>query len=155
MHNTREELVRFLLGKVAEAHKDLKSVSRALGKNDTYLQQFKSKGSPRVLPEDVRQGLADILGGEESHYRVKPKDRAVLSAKFVNEKSGIVRQDALAKSGPHSERVDMANIRYELILAITMLPDEALLGVRSMLELIAGKTKGVNPESPQSGSGAS
>lgn len=46
----------------------------------------------------------------------------------------------------------MANIRYELILAITVLPDEALPGVQSMLDLLTGKAKRANKLNPQTGS---
>ena len=39
----------------------LKEASRAIGRNDAYLQQFLYRKSPRRLPEDARHHLATIL----------------------------------------------------------------------------------------------
>ena len=39
----------------------LKQASRAIGRNDAYLQQFLYRGTPRRLPEDVRHQLAAFL----------------------------------------------------------------------------------------------
>lgn len=41
-------------------------LSRLLGRNDAYLQQFIARGSPRVLPERDRRILADYLGLDEA-----------------------------------------------------------------------------------------
>lgn len=43
----------------------MKSLSEDIGKNETYIQQFISRGTPRHLPEDVRRKLAQILGIDE------------------------------------------------------------------------------------------
>jgi len=40
----------------------LKQASRAIGRNDAYLQQFLQRGTPRHLPELVRHRLAAYLG---------------------------------------------------------------------------------------------
>lgn len=50
---------------------DLKRVSLAIHKNETYFQQFFSekKASPRVLPEEVRDALATYLGVESSSLK--------------------------------------------------------------------------------------
>ena len=40
----------------------LKQASRALGRNDAYLQQYLYRGSPRQLPESLRLRLAAIAG---------------------------------------------------------------------------------------------
>ncbi len=40
----------------------MKQASRALGRNDAYLQQFIYRGSPRRLPESNRHQLATLLG---------------------------------------------------------------------------------------------
>lgn len=42
--------------------KSLKELSLKLGRNDTYLQQFVTKGSPRKLDEEARAILSDELG---------------------------------------------------------------------------------------------
>lgn len=49
-----------------EQDKSLAELSRAVGKNAAYLQQFIKKKSPKVLPELVRHELARILNVPES-----------------------------------------------------------------------------------------
>jgi phage repressor protein C with HTH and peptisase S24 domain len=44
----------------------LAKLSRMLGRNATYLQQFISKGSPRKLEEEDRRRLADFFGVGEA-----------------------------------------------------------------------------------------
>lgn len=46
----------------------LKQASRALGRNDAYLQQFLYRGSPRRLPEQLRLRLATITGADQSRF---------------------------------------------------------------------------------------
>lgn len=46
----------------------LKEASRALGRNDAYLQQFLYRGSPRRLPEQLRLRLATITGADQSRF---------------------------------------------------------------------------------------
>lgn len=60
--DTRERLVA-----LAETRGvSLASLSRLIGRNGTYLQQFITKGSPRRLAEDDRRTLAQFFGvGEE------------------------------------------------------------------------------------------
>lgn len=48
---------------------DLKSLSLEVGRNHAYLQQYITRGTPRVLPEDVRAKLAGLLGGAPDDYR--------------------------------------------------------------------------------------
>jgi hypothetical protein len=48
---------------------DLSSLSRAIGKNHAYLQQFMKRGVPRKLPEEVRIPLAKILRVPENALR--------------------------------------------------------------------------------------
>lgn len=42
----------------------LKELSEGLNRNHAYLQQFVTRGVPRILPEDVRVGIAARLGLE-------------------------------------------------------------------------------------------
>jgi phage repressor protein C with HTH and peptisase S24 domain len=44
----------------------LAALSRMIGRNSTYLQQYISKGSPRKLEEDDRRKLAQFFGVSES-----------------------------------------------------------------------------------------
>ena len=41
---------------------DLKKASLACGKNAAYVHQFIYRGTPKILPEDVREQLAKHLG---------------------------------------------------------------------------------------------
>ena len=49
-----------LLKLVKERRTDLKNVSLAIGRNAAYLHQFVQRGTPKVLPEDVRAALAEL-----------------------------------------------------------------------------------------------
>ena len=48
---------------------DLKKASLALGKNAAYVHQFIYRGTPKILPEDVREALAHYLGVDDSELR--------------------------------------------------------------------------------------
>jgi lambda repressor-like predicted transcriptional regulator len=77
--------VRDLIRNEAERRgESLSSLSKKIGKNHAYLQQFLERGVPKSLPEDVRPDLAALLGVEESQLRngtgnkgVKPKVKEV------------------------------------------------------------------------------
>ena len=47
----------------------LAEVSRAIGRNHAYLQQFMRRGTPRALPEEVRFALARYFGVDETELR--------------------------------------------------------------------------------------
>lgn len=49
---------RKTIADAVEAGAELSSLSKAIGKNHAYLQQFMKRGIPRKLPEDVRRRLA-------------------------------------------------------------------------------------------------
>jgi SOS-response transcriptional repressor LexA len=62
--------VRDLIRNEAERRgESLSSLSKKIGKNHAYLQQFLERGVPKSLPEDVRPDLAILLGVEESRLR--------------------------------------------------------------------------------------
>lgn len=52
---------------IARRGLDMASVSRQMGRNHAYIQQFLERGSPQTLSEEAREQLAPILG-------VKPDD---------------------------------------------------------------------------------
>ncbi|WP_423142638.1 S24 family peptidase [Parablastomonas sp. CN1-191] len=54
-----------LLELARESRASLSELSRLLGKNPAYLQQFVRKGSPRKLGEDERRALARFFGVDE------------------------------------------------------------------------------------------
>jgi phage repressor protein C with HTH and peptisase S24 domain len=49
-----------------EARTSLSALSRMIGRNSSYLQQYISKGSPRKLEEEDRRRLADFFGVGET-----------------------------------------------------------------------------------------
>ena len=63
-----------LLALIEKRGSDLKNASLAIGRNAAYLHQFVYRGTPRVLPEDARETLAEFLGcdDEELRHRVVP-----------------------------------------------------------------------------------
>jgi SOS-response transcriptional repressor LexA len=55
-----------LVALIAQSGESLASLSRLLGRNAAYLQQFVQRGTPRLLPEAHRQLLARYLGVAET-----------------------------------------------------------------------------------------
>nr|WP_166176036.1 LexA family transcriptional regulator [Altererythrobacter segetis] len=49
-----------------QARTSLSALSRMIGRNSSYLQQYISKGSPRKLEEDDRRRLAEFFGVAEA-----------------------------------------------------------------------------------------
>lgn len=117
--------VRTRVLKLIENRKDtdLKHASLALGRNAAYLHQFIFRGTPKVLPEDLREALAKYLDIDESelrHRKVPPrkprsKDNATgnraavpLRAAHVPEGFvGIAEIDVRASAGPGAFNEDL------------------------------------------------
>ena len=59
---TIEDIKRKVGALIVEKGLSLNSLSLSLGKNSSYLQKFVKEKSPRRLDEQVRKGLAQILG---------------------------------------------------------------------------------------------
>ncbi len=58
---------RAALARLAKANgDDLAGLSRFVGRNPAYIQQYLKRGSPRALPEDVRRTLARYFGVDET-----------------------------------------------------------------------------------------
>lgn len=55
-----------LLQLVTDNDTDLATVSRAIGRNHAYLQQYIKRGTPRTLPEDVREAISRHFRGNVS-----------------------------------------------------------------------------------------
>lgn len=62
MSDTSERLAKL----AEERGVSLASLSRLIGRNGTYLQQFITKGSPRRLAEEDRKVLAEFFGVDEA-----------------------------------------------------------------------------------------
>ena len=53
------EKIKFIIKK--DKKYNLRDLSRTLKKNDAYLQQYIFRGTPKILPEEYRHKLAEIL----------------------------------------------------------------------------------------------
>jgi cyanate lyase len=60
---------KLILDKLQELDLGMAEVSKRLGRNETYLQQFLKRGSPRELHERDRIRLAEILSVSEEQLR--------------------------------------------------------------------------------------
>lgn len=64
---------QLLVKLIANAETDLASVSRGIGKNHAYLQQYLKTGKPRELPERVREALSIHFGDvSPDMFRLSP-----------------------------------------------------------------------------------
>lgn len=79
--------------KIDEKGLDLADLSRHVGKNHAYIHQFLNRGSPRVLPEDVRERLAPRLG-------LIPDDLRPKGAQSLPSAPAIPNFFAASKGGP-------------------------------------------------------
>jgi phage repressor protein C with HTH and peptisase S24 domain len=61
MENVREELDRL----IQQGHYSYTAISRMLGRNASYIQQFIKRGSPRKLESEDRRKLASFFGVDE------------------------------------------------------------------------------------------
>lgn len=75
----------------AEGGSSLAALSRMLGRNPAYLQQFVARGSPRVLAEDDRRRLAAFFGVDEGELGGAPAPPAGMR---------VPRLDVAASAGP-------------------------------------------------------
>ncbi|MGN6375550.1 MAG: S24 family peptidase [Sphingomonas sp.] len=84
---------RATLGALAERHgASLAALSRLIGRNPAYLQQFVTRGSPRRLAERDRQLLASYFGVDETALGA---DRAERATDLVR----VPRLDVAASAG--------------------------------------------------------
>src|SRR3546814_17130380 len=61
MEHVREELDRL----IQQRRLGYSSISRMIGRNSSYIQQFIKRGSPRKLDDDDRRTLASFFGVDE------------------------------------------------------------------------------------------
>ena len=66
------EIRAAIQGLAAKAGVSLAALSRMLGRNDAYLQQFVQRGTPRVLAEADRRQLAEFFGVPETRLGALP-----------------------------------------------------------------------------------
>ena len=87
----------------AERGEDFAGLSRFLGKNPAYIQQYIRRGTPRRLGEDERRKLARYFGVPESTFGGPAVDEMVPSSGLVPVKRVLVRASAGPGALPDSE----------------------------------------------------
>lgn len=87
----------------AERGEDFAGLSRLLGKNPAYIQQYIRRGTPRRLKEDERRKLARYFGVSETMLGAPPQDGPP-SAGLVPVKRVLVRASAGPGAIPDPER---------------------------------------------------
>jgi phage repressor protein C with HTH and peptisase S24 domain len=87
----------------AERGEDFAGLSRFLGKNPAYIQQYIRRGTPRRLKEDERRKLARYFGVSETILGGLPQSEPA-SAGLVPVKRVLVRASAGPGALPDSER---------------------------------------------------
>ena len=69
----------------------LAALSRMIGRNPSYLQQFVQRGTPRRLDEEARARLAAFFGIDEGLLGAPPRDAGMVAVRRI---------DAQAAAGP-------------------------------------------------------
>jgi phage repressor protein C with HTH and peptisase S24 domain len=78
-----------------EARTSLSALSRMIGRNSSYLQQYIMKGSPRKLEEDDRRRLAEFFGVAEAELGA-PEEKSLERGDWVE----VPRLSLEASAGP-------------------------------------------------------
>lgn len=89
----------------ADAGVSLAALSRMIGRNDAYLQQFVQRGTPRVLAEADRRQLAAFFGVPETRLGALPETGPML----------VPRLAVAASAGPGATVDDEVMIGVEAI----------------------------------------
>ena len=155
---TPTDPVRVLLRQlVAERGIGFGPLSRAIGKNHAYLQQFMAGRTPRVLPAAVRTALGRYFAIDPEQFR--PPHERVLSplAQRSIDPDLIARAHQVARYiiGERAEDEWIRNIilaaAYTLLEIGSMTDDEATLRVLEQAgrRLLAGPQKKPPPTQPE------
>lgn len=115
----------------AERGESLAGLSRLLGRNDAYLQQYLRKGSPRRLPEAERRTLARYFAIPDSMLGGPAVDPALETGTLVAVRRSVVR----ASAGAGAEAEDqLARPHFAFdpgwLRALTATPGERLTMIR-------------------------
>lgn len=90
--NPREKLFDLARGRGSS----LAALSRMIGRNSSYLQQYITKGSPRKLEEEDRRKLAQFFGVSESELGGREDEPAPVPSEWVE----VPRLPLEASAGP-------------------------------------------------------
>ena len=115
----------------SERGESLAGLSRLLGRNDAYIQQYLRKGTPRRLPERERRTLARYFAVPESMLGGPAASRAVAERGLV----AVSRSAVRASAGPGAIAEDQAARPYfafdpRWLRALTATPSERLTMIR-------------------------
>jgi hypothetical protein len=109
---------RTILSAVETGPHTLASLSKAVGKNHAYLQQFVNRGVPVELPERVRKKLSEVLGVEEQelggpHEPISFHPGRIRSGHIATHRDNIVtvpEHDVRASAGPGTIVIDETEV---------------------------------------------
>ncbi|MDD4556238.1 MAG: S24 family peptidase [Alphaproteobacteria bacterium] len=135
--NKTEEIRQKIDVLIKEKNLSYVEISRSLGKNDAYIQQY-IKGKPLRLPEDTRKGLAIILGVSEQLLTDKDLGNIVTPILKRNNPDGMAEIDiidAVACCGSGIDNCDEQIIGKYLIsqkdlMSITFAPASSVKMLR-------------------------
>ncbi|MCX8505269.1 MAG: S24 family peptidase [Alphaproteobacteria bacterium] len=106
-----DEIRRYLHGLIEARSLTLSEVSRAIGRNHAYLQQYLMRGSPRILPEEIRIKLGEYLGVDAQNFSPL---RDTTTRQYQREVSAIDRKDHIIGNANDRPRVDKEETSSEL-----------------------------------------
>jgi|GEM_PF-6461880 len=136
----RQRIIRLVEG--SNGRLTYKGASLAAGRNETYVQQFIRRGSPRRLPEDAREAIADYLGIEPDELRPDYPPRAARTAPDRFDE-GLVRMVATvvlevnARHGQNRRPSDLADTIARLCAFYAEEPDRGDLALmRDSIETV-------------------
>lgn len=124
-----------ILRLVREQGLDLAALSRAVGRNHAYFQQFIKRGTPRRLPEQVRDALCDRFGlhAEELAPRrgAAPARRTAPTLHYGGVEFGAIRSlagRAAAGAGGESDDSERGLMLFRMrwLRSVTSAPLESL-----------------------------
>jgi len=84
---------------IEQAGSNLKTASRAIGKNDAYFHQYVTRATPKVMPEDVREALAMHLGVPPDDLRPDADRKRTARASVTPARFSPQQRERLSVSG--------------------------------------------------------
>jgi hypothetical protein len=128
MADEEKDPVRELLRSLIPRRK-MNEVSRRIGKNQTYIQQFLTYGQPKRLPEEVRVALARLYGRSPDDFR-PPEEREQMP-QLVLDPALELRAKAVAERfvGPEDNSVNR-QLRADIAWTVYALLEAEQKGVR-------------------------
>lgn len=85
-------------------------LSRRLGKNHAYVQQYLKRGVPRTLPEEVRSRLAELLGVDEQLLGAPLKSAPARTTEEASAQQLPALEHDVRASAGHGSMIEMENV---------------------------------------------